>query len=166
MEYTGASSWDPPLRNMSSMIKRYSTVFPPCFAMSSPAALAEPPSRMSEERPSGGDEGTNLSQSGRRRQRRSVRALSHPPASRTSPKDSRSFICIAHRKKLRLTVPYSFSYEAETHSPGSLPCLRTGTKAAPSLSAIIGPRRKPRASRPTTTSIFLLGAAAMVCEVR
>ena len=55
------------------------------------------------------------------------------------------------------TIPYSFSNAACTHAPGSLPTLRTGTKAAPSLRAITGPRRNPRASSPTITSIFLLG---------
>ena len=62
------------------------------------------------------------------------------------------------------TVPYSFSYEAHTRSPGSFPRLRTGTKAAPSLSAITGPNRKPRASSPTITSIFLLGEVGVVVD--
>jgi len=43
MEYTGASSFDAALRNMSSMMKRYSSVLPPCLATSSPAAFADPP---------------------------------------------------------------------------------------------------------------------------
>ena len=64
------------------------------------------------------------------------------------------------------TVPYSFSYVAHTRSPGSFPRLRTGTKAAPSLSAITGPNRKPRASSPTITSIFLLGEVGIVSEPR
>jgi hypothetical protein len=64
------------------------------------------------------------------------------------------------------TVPYSFSYVAQTHSPGSFPRLRTGTKAAPSLSAITGPNRKPRASSPTITSIFLLGEVGIVADTR
>ena len=63
------------------------------------------------------------------------------------------------------TTPYSFSYVARTVSPGSLPFLRTGTNAAPSLIAMMGPRRKPRASRPTTTSIFFVGDWPMVCDV-
>jgi hypothetical protein len=65
-----------------------------------------------------------------------------------------------------LTVPYSFSYDAATQLPGSLPCFLTGTNAAPSLNAIIGPRRNPRASRPTTASIFPDGELAIVCDVR
>jgi hypothetical protein len=64
------------------------------------------------------------------------------------------------------TVPYSFSNVAHTHFPGSFPRLRTGTKAAPSLSAITGPNRKPRASSPTITSIFLLGEFAIVSDTR
>lgn len=42
-EYVGASSFEVALRKVSSMIKRYSRVFPPSFATSSPAAFAEPP---------------------------------------------------------------------------------------------------------------------------
>jgi hypothetical protein len=41
--YAGASSLSSPLRNGREMTKRYSRVLPPCFAMSSPAALAVPP---------------------------------------------------------------------------------------------------------------------------
>jgi hypothetical protein len=73
------------------------------------------------------------------------------------------------RKKERnvaRTVPYSFSYVVRTHSPGSFPRLRTGTKAAPSLEAITGPMRKPRASSPTITSTFLLGEIGMVWDIR
>ena len=51
------------------------------------------------------------------------------------------------------------------HWPGSFPALRTGTKAAPSLNAIIGPSKNPRASRPTTTSILFVPAMPMVCDV-
>ena len=72
----------------------------------------------------------------------------------------------ATKKKPLRTVPYSFSNEAQTHSPGSFPRLRTGTKAAPSLSAITGPKRKPRASSPTITSIFLLGEFPIVSDTR
>lgn len=68
--------------------------------------------------------------------------------------------------KLGRTFPYSFSYVACTHSPGSFPGLRTGTKAAPSLRAITGPMRKPRASSAMTTSIFLLGEVGMVSDTR
>lgn len=52
------------------------------------------------------------------------------------------------------TSPYSFSYTACTQDPGSLPRFRTGTNAAPRRKARGGPRRNPRASRPTTASIF------------
>jgi hypothetical protein len=65
----------------------------------------------------------------------------------------------------RLTDPYSFSYVTLAVSPGSLPFFLTGTKAAPNLRAMIGPSRKPRASRPTITSIFLVGLRLDVCEV-
>ena len=67
---------------------------------------------------------------------------------------------------MALTAPYSFWYTADIHFPGSLPCFLTGTNAAPSLNAMIGPRMNPRASGPTTTSIFLVGAVGMVCDVR
>ena len=41
-----------------------------------------------------------------------------------------------------------------------------GTKAAPRRIATIGPNKKPRASRPTTTSIFFDSLRAIVVEVR
>lgn len=63
------------------------------------------------------------------------------------------------------SMPYSFSYEALSHGPGSFPCFRTATKAAPNLKAIIGPRRNPRASKPTTTSIFFDGRFRTVWDV-
>jgi hypothetical protein len=50
------------------------------------------------------------------------------------------------------SLPYSFWYSAVSQGPGSLPRFLTGTNAAPSLNASEGPNRKPRASRPTTTS--------------
>lgn len=53
-----------------------------------------------------------------------------------------------------LTEPYSFSYTAVIHCPGSFPRFLTGTNAAPNLIAMIGPKRNPLASKPTTTSIF------------
>ena len=65
-----------------------------------------------------------------------------------------------------LTLPYSFSYSAEAHFPGSFPLFRTGTKAAFSIKATIGPTRNPLASRPTTTSIFPPGRPGIVCKVR
>jgi hypothetical protein len=65
-----------------------------------------------------------------------------------------------------LTTPYSFAYSAETHFPGSFPRLRTGTNAAPSRRAIEGPNRKPLASNPTTTSIFLDCVFGSVWDVR
>jgi hypothetical protein len=68
-------------------------------------------------------------------------------------------------KRVR-TDPYSFSKVAVTVVPGSLPGLRTGAKAAPNLSAIIGPNRNPRASSPTTTSIFPEGDFEIVSEVK
>ena len=43
IEYAGASSFSWPLRKLAAMIKRYPTVLPPCFAIRSPVALAEPP---------------------------------------------------------------------------------------------------------------------------
>ena len=76
---------------------------------------------------------------------------------------------VMHKTKVEempRTVPYSFSNVAHTHSPGSFPRLRTGTKAAPSLSAMTGPNRKPRASSATITSIFLLGEFAIVSDTR
>lgn len=63
-------------------------------------------------------------------------------------------------------MPYSFSYDAETHFPGSFPCFLTGTNAAPNLSAMIGPKRNPLASRPTTTSIFFEEEFGIVCDVK
>lgn len=46
MEYKGASSLEAALRNISSMINKYSSVFPPSFATSSPAAFADPPCKI------------------------------------------------------------------------------------------------------------------------
>lgn len=40
-------------------------------------------------------------------------------------------------------------------SPGNFPFFLMGTKAAPSRSAMMGPIKKPLASRPTTTSTLL-----------
>lgn len=53
-------------------------------------------------------------------------------------------------------MPYSFSYSTLTHSPGSFPFFLTGTNAAPNLIANGGPNKNPRASSPTTTSIFVI----------
>ena len=44
--------------------------------------------------------------------------------------------------------------------------MRTGTNAAPRRIAMMGPRRKQRASRPTTTSTFFAGSAGIVLHVR
>ena len=63
------------------------------------------------------------------------------------------------------SAPYSFMYSAVSQGPGSLPLLRTGTKAAPSLRAKVGPKRKPRASRPTMTSGFSVKVCLM-CSSR
>lgn len=48
--------------------------------------------------------------------------------------------------------PYSFLKPAVSVGPGSFPSFRTGTKAAPSRRAKVGPNRRPLASNPTITS--------------
>lgn len=52
---------------------------------------------------------------------------------------------------ISLTSPYSLAYTALAHSPGSFPAFLTGANAAPKRRAIRGPKRKPRASKPTPT---------------
>lgn len=64
------------------------------------------------------------------------------------------------------TFPYSFSYTAEIHSPGSFPFFRTGTNAALSFEAMIGPSKNPLASRLTMTSILPFVRLGIVWEVR
>jgi len=68
---------------------------------------------------------------------------------------------IAPRCISKKSSPYSFLYPTFTHSPGNFPAFRTGTKAAPSFSAREGPKRKPRASRPTTMSIPAKGGESV-----
>ena len=50
-----------------------------------------------------------------------------------------------------LTSPYSKEYVTLLHLPGSFPAFLIGTNAMPSFSAIIGPKRNPRDSKPTMT---------------
>lgn len=51
-----------------------------------------------------------------------------------------------------LSVPYSSEYSWLCRVPGSFPFFLIGTKATPRSAAIWKPKRKPRASRPQTTS--------------
>lgn len=147
------------------MMNRYSRVFPPCLATSSPAARAEPPRNFVQRRYKTTNLSPNLSLSDRQRRSHSDPAELRSLASQICP----GIVGIKSNARYwateKLTTPYSFAYEALTQAPGSFPCFLTGTKAAPSRRAIIGPRRNPRASRPTTTSIFLVGDLAMVCDV-
>ena len=53
---------------------------------------------------------------------------------------------------IKLTSPYSSLYVTLLVSPGNFPFFLIGTNAVLSFWAIIGPKTKPRASRPTTTS--------------
>lgn len=152
---------------MSSMIKRYSRVFPPCFAISSPAAFAEPPGNRTCVHNVSLERISELTSSNQVVDNNHVlpRFDSFCLHFKGILQEARSE---QHKSLLDVTptVPYSFSYVAVTHCPGSFPCFLTGTNAAPSRSAMIGPSKNPLASNPTTTSIFFVSALGMVFEVK
>ena len=74
MQYAGALSFSDPLRKATSIMNKYSRTFPPHFAMSSPAAIADPPIMYAvssyEEEGRGGE--TDRLRLGRRLRLRSV----------------------------------------------------------------------------------------------
>ena len=84
-----------------------------------------------------------------------IAAFAVPPvASTSSTMTTESPGLTASRCASNTSVPYSNAYSSRTTSQGNFPALRTGTNPAPKWKATGAARIKPRASIPTTLSIF------------
>ena len=125
--HTGASSFFHPDRNVNSMMNTYSNSCAPSCLTISPVAFADPPS-------------VNDCQE----QKLPVAIKSSTTT--TLSEEFNRFFCNS-----KMSSPYSLTYLAWTHSPGSLPCFRTGTKRIFNRNARAGAKMNPLASKPMMT---------------